>query len=180
MASLLLQILMVKAYLTGRYLWISTSANNSTFQFFIASVMNFITLSDILYIFRNLLSRIAEPYHRHFCSPSTQELHSSSWLCFTWGSVDQYTINHQFLFFPYGILSVFRVLVIIFSCYLSIQPFSYIFSICIFYSKIVLLSLHLVVGMSSCILHLLVGRIFFQHFGMSCFVCISWPYLGIF
>ena len=39
-------------------LWIFTSAKvfppafNSTFQFFIASVMNFMTLSDILYIFR--------------------------------------------------------------------------------------------------------------------------------
>ena len=37
-----------------------------------------------------------------------------------------------------------------------------------------------IVGMSSCILHWLVGRYFFHYFGMSCFVFIAWPCLGIF
>ena len=67
-----------------------------------------------------------------------------------------------------------------FPCYLSIQPFCYVLFITIFYSKIVLLPLHQVVCMSSCILLLVVGRILFIYFGLSCFNCITWSCLGIF
>ena len=55
-----------------------------------------------------------------------------------------------------------------FSCYLSIQHF------CSFCSHVLLL-LHPFVGLSSCILHLLVGSIFFHYFGRSAFVSIAWP-----
>ena len=71
-------------------------------------------------------------------------------------------------------------LVIHFSCYLFNRPFYYVLSVPIFYSKIILLPLHPVVGLSSCILNLLVGRIFFSYFGISCFICIVWPCPGIF
>ena len=81
------------------------------------------------------------------------------------------------LYQPQGLL---RVFVILFSYHLSIQPFCYVLSVSIFYSKIVLLPLHPVVGFYSCILHLLVGIVFYCYFGMSCFVCIIWSYLGIF
>ena len=47
-------------------------------------------------------------------------------------------------------------------------------------TKIVLLLWHPVIGMSSCILPLLDGRIFFRCFGMYCFVLIFWPCLDIF
>ena len=53
-------------------------------------------------------------------------------------------------------------------------------SVPIFYSKIVLLPLHLVIGFSLSILPLLVSRIFFHYFGMSCFVWIAWSCFGIF
>ena len=60
-----------------------------------------------------------------------------------------------------------------------ICPFS-LFSVPISYSKIVLLSLHPVVGLSKYILHQLVDRIFFWHFGISFFVCIVCPCSRIF
>ena len=53
-------------------------------------------------------------------------------------------------------------------------------SVPLYYSKIVLLPLHPIVRVTSCILHLVVGRLFFRYFGKSCFVCIARPYLGIF
>ena len=62
----------------------------------------------------------------------------------------------------------------------SIRNFYYVISVPIFYSKIVLLPLHPVVGMSSCILLLLFGGIFFRCFGKFCFVCIGIPCLVIF
>ena len=46
--------------------------------------------------------------------------------------------------------------------------------------KIFLFPCHPVAGMSSCILPLLTGRIFFRYFGMSCFVCIVLSCLDIF
>ena len=49
--------------------------------------------------------------------------------------------------------------------------FCYIISVPISYSKIVALSLELVVGMTSCILHWLIGMIFFRYF----VVFITWP-----
>ena len=56
-----------------------------------------------------------------------------------------------------------------------ICPFSYTLSVPISYSKIVLLSLHPVVGLFSYIIHLLGGRISFFYFGIICFICITWP-----
>ena len=51
------------------------------------------------------------------------------------------------------------------------NSFCYVLSVPIFYSKMALHPLHLFVGLSSCILFLLVVRIFCYHFGISCFVC---------
>ena len=67
-----------------------------------------------------------------------------------------------------------------FSIFLSIRPLCYVLSVSIFYSKIILLPLHPLVGLSSCILHLLVGIIFFRNFGISCFICIVWRCISIF
>ena len=50
----------------------------------------------------------------------------------------------------------------------------------IFCSKTVLLSSHSVVGMSSHLVSLLAGGIFFRCFGMSCFVCIVWSFWSSF
>ena len=64
-----------------------------------------------------------------------------------------------------------------------VYPFGFsimILSVPIFCSKIVLISLLLVVGMSSHILSLLAGRVFSHCFGMSCFVSFVWSYDGIF
>ena len=60
------------------------------------------------------------------------------------------------------------------------SAFCYDFSIPIFCSKIFLPRSHPVAGMTSPILPLRVGRIFFRCFGKSCFVCIVWSCLGIF
>ena len=65
-----------------------------------------------------------------------------------------------------------RVFLTLFPCCLSIRFFCYVLFIAIFYTKIALFPGHPVVGMSSCIHPLLVGRIFFCCFGMSCFVSI--------
>ena len=64
-------------------------------------------------------------------------------------------------------------------CCLSIRLISYVLSVAIFCSKIVLFLCHLVVGMSSCILPQLVGRIFFIVLGCLIF-CIGFPYFDIF
>ena len=51
----------------------------------------------------------------------------------------------------YGLLQGFlRDVVILFSCYLFIQPFSYILSAATFYLKIVSFPFHLVVNLPSC------------------------------
>ena len=64
-----------KAYLPEIYLCqfltLFPPADNSTYQFFVASVLNFRTLSDISYILNILLSRISGPYRRSFCNQST-------------------------------------------------------------------------------------------------------------
>ena len=70
-----------------------------------------------------------------------------------------------------------QVLLILFSCYLSIQHFCCVLFVSIFYSAFVLFLLQLVVDKSKCTLHQIVGRIFFRCFGMSSFVCIIWPCL---
>ena len=54
-----------------------------------------------------------------------------------------------------------------------------VFLVVIFLSKIVRFLLHLVVGIFSCHLLLVVDRIFFHCFGMSCFVCIVLPFVDI-
>ena len=67
-----------------------------------------------------------------------------------------------------------------FPCCLSSRISCYLLSVPIFCSKIVLLPLHPVIGMYSCILPRLAGRIFIRSFGMSCFVCIVWSCQDIF
>ena len=54
------------------------------------------------------------------------------------------------------------------------------FLVAIFYTKIVRFLLHPVVGIFSCHLLPLVGKISCSCFGMSCFVCIVSPFLDIF
>ena len=66
-----------------------------------------------------------------------------------------------------------QVLLILFSCYSSIQHFSYVNSAFIFFFKIVLFLWRLFFYLSLCLLHQLVGlidRIFFHDFGRSYFV----------
>ena len=60
-------------------------------------------------------------------------------------------------------------------CYLSIRLFYYDLSVLILFSKIVLLSLYPVVGLSSRIHPLLAGKIFCCCLEMSCFFCIVDP-----
>ena len=67
----------------------------------------------------------------------------------------------------------------LFSCCLSIQILCYVVYIAIFCSKIVLLSSHSVVSMSSHFLPLFTARMFFRSFGKYCFVCIVWSYIGM-
>ena len=74
-------------------------------------------------------------------------------------------------------LGVLLVLATRFPYYLLIWLFCYNFKVPIFCFKIVLP--HSVVGKSLHIYPLPAGRIFFNRFGMSSFVCIIWPYLGI-
>ena len=80
---------------------------------------------------------------------------------------------------PEWIQVYFRVLVILFLHYLFIWPFCFVLSVLIFYSKIVLLPLHPVFSMPSWIVRQL-GRIFLRCLGMSCFVFIVSPFVGIF
>ena len=63
---------------------------------------------------------------------------------------------------------------------ISIWLFCYVLFVSLFCLRIVLLACHPVIGMSSCILLLIVGRIFFRCFGMTSFFCIVWFCLGIF
>ena len=78
-------------------LWIFTSAKifpssvKSTFQFLIASVTNFMTLSDMLYIFRNLLSSFVAPNYRPFYCQSTPCIQFSASLYSFWVCADQYS-----------------------------------------------------------------------------------------
>ena len=73
-----------------------------------------------------------------------------------------------------------HVLLILFSCHLSIQLYCDVLSFSILYSKIILLFLLPVADLSFCILYLPICWMFFRYLGMSCFVCIFWPCLGIF
>ena len=75
----------------------------------------------------------------------------------------------------YGLL---WVLVILFSCCLSIRLFCYVPFVTIFCSKFFFSLLHLVVGISSYPLLQLAGIFFcFFCFGMSCLVCVVWSWL---
>ena len=65
-----------------------------------------------------------------------------------------------------------RVLPVLLSYRLSIQPFCYAFLVAIFSSQIVRFLWRLVVGMFLCHALPIVDKIFFCCFGMSCFVCI--------
>ena len=58
--------------------------------------------------------------------------------------------------------------------------FCYVLFVAIFYSRIVQFLFHLVVGMCSCHLPQLVGRIFFRCFGKFCFACIVLLFVDIF
>ena len=69
-------------------------------------------------------------------------------------------------------------LVLLWYC-LSIQPFRYAFSVAIFLFKIVRFLWRLVVGMFLCHALLIVDKIFFRCFGMSCFVYIVLPFVDI-
>ena len=78
---------------------------------------------------------------------------------------------------PRGLL---RVCVIVFPCYLSIQPFWYVLSIPIYNSKIILLSLHPVVCMSSRMRMLVRFSLFWKHmFRLNC-LNLSWYHLSLF
>ena len=72
-----------------------------------------------------------------------------------------------------------RAFLILLSYCLSIRLFCYVLLVAIFLSKIVWFFLHPVIGLISCHLLPLVGRIFFRCFGMSCFVCIVLPFVDI-
>ena len=71
------------------------------------------------------------------------------------------------VFLPRGLL---RVLVILFSCYLSIRPFSYVVSVPIFYFKMALIPFNPVVDLPTCILHQLNGNVFVCYFWNMFFV----------
>ena len=73
----------------------------------------------------------------------------------------------------------FEIFLVSFSYCLSIRPFCYVLLVSIFYSRIVQLLLHPVVGMCLCHLPQLVGRIFFHYFGMFCFVCIALTFVDV-
>ena len=88
-------------------------------------------------------------------------------------SVDQSESMCIFIFCPSNPSNSFPILLIH-------SAFFYVLLVAIFCSKIILIPLHLVVGMSSCDLPLLADRIFFRCFGMSRFVYIVLPCLDIF
>ena len=68
---------------------------------------------------------------------------------------------------------------ILYSYSLSVRLFRYVFLVAIFFFKIARFLLHPVVGMFSCHLLPVVGRIFFRCFGMSSFVCFVLPFVNI-
>ena len=72
-----------------------------------------------------------------------------------------------------------RVLLVLGSYRLSIQPFRYAFSVAIFSSKIVRFLWRPIVGMFLCHALPIVDRIFFRCFRMSCLVCIVLPFVDI-
>ena len=79
----------------------------------------------------------------------------------------------------FSIWVLLRVLLVLLSYHLSIQPFRYAFSVAIFSSQIVRFLWRQVVGMFLCHALPIVDKIFFNCFGMSCFVCIVLPFVNI-
>ena len=73
-----------------------------------------------------------------------------------------------------------RVILVLLSYRLSIQPFRYAFSVSIFSSKIVRFIWNLIVSMFLCHALPIVDKFFFRCFEMSCFVCIVLPFVDIF
>ena len=59
------------------------------------------------------------------------------------------------------------------------SAFCYVHLVAIFYFRIVPFPLHSVVGICSCHLPQILGRIFIRCFGMICFVCIVLPFVEI-
>ena len=80
--------------------------------------------------------------------------------------------------FPLPIL--FRVLLYLSPCCLSIRFFVKFSLLPYFTPELFSFSVHPVVGMCSCHLLQLVGRIFFRCFGMFCFVCIALSFVDSF
>ena len=111
--SLLLQIVIAKVRLPGKYL---TGFSPQTF--FILQLIPLSGFSKITLIlgrlFRtfseNLASRFARPFYRLFCSQSTPWLPFSASIYSPWGWADQCAVNRLFILFTCGILSVFRLL----------------------------------------------------------------------
>ena len=161
-ASLVLEIVMMKAHLPWRCLPGFSPPlkffllSIPLFSFCMASVMNFMTLSDILGSTQFKSQSVVDG--REFFKPESMYVFR--------------TFSHSVLFrmlfwaipgvFPS--LQLFWILVVLFSFYLSVWSFCYALSVPIFYSKIVLLPLHLVVYLSLCIIHLLVNMLNVQHF----------------
>ena len=71
-------------------------ADNSTYEFFMASSIDFITLPHILFF--------TWPYHMTFCSQSTLTFYVS--FCSLWGCVNPCKVDPLFYLFPRGMRSV--------------------------------------------------------------------------
>ena len=82
-----------------------TPAFNSSFQFFIASLMKFISLSDILHIFKQSIILLCGTTSLDFLLPIHVIATFFGSLCSSWESADQCRLDHQFLLFPCGIIS---------------------------------------------------------------------------
>ena len=77
----------------------------------------------------------------------------------------------------FALLGLYQIVLILSSCYLSLQHFDSVLSVSRFYSWIVLHPVgNLPMGRS----HQLVDRIFFHYFRTFCFVSIAWTCLGTF
>ena len=107
-----MQLSGIIAIINRRCFWIFTSAKIflpaviSIYQFFMASVMKFITLSDILYIFRYLIVQVFMTISYSFCCWSMPWLNFSVLFCSLWGCAEQCTVSYLFLLFTCDILSV--------------------------------------------------------------------------
>ena len=93
-------------------LWIFSSARVfspavcSTLQFFMAFVVKFMTLSDILYIFSHSIIQVYRTILLAFCSQSLPWLYFSASIWSPWGCDDLCIVGHLFLLFPCSILFI--------------------------------------------------------------------------